>query len=411
LALAVGYGWLGPDVDRGANFCETSDRLVRQPVNTLSNLGFVVAGLLIAWRAGRPGGLGTGTLTRHPGLATAYACMVVLLGPASMAMHATESELGGYLDLTSMYLIAAFTVSYAAMRRLRRGPGFLAVLFAGVLVACEAVGLFGGTVPVVTYAGNVAFAVFLLAALVLERQVARAGVLVLDTRWAWAAVATLGVAFAVWNTAKSDSPWCDPDGLYQGHAVWHLLGALSAWFLFRLYVSERDSSRPVTVHLAAVWAPGDRAAQRAAAEARLVEELGLSGVARLCPRCGSSAHGQPRALGASAPVHVSLAYTDGLALVAWSEAPVGVDVERDLPGRTAGDFGDLRAWTRAEALLKASGEGLARDPADPPDLWSAPLDLPTGWVGAVACAVEAEVSWRPEAPAGPPRPATPRTGR
>lgn len=354
-------------------------------------------------------------MARHPGLATAYSCVVVLLGPASMAMHATESEVGGHLDLASMYLIAAFAFAYAAMRRWGRGPGFLMALFVGVIVLCELVGLYDATIPVVTYAGNVAFAVFLVAALALERRVAVARMLVLDTRWAWAAAGALAVAFAVWNTAKTGSSWCDPDSLYQGHAVWHLLGAVSAWCLFRLYVSERPASAPVTVHVAALWVAGDRAAQRAAAEARLVEELGLSGVARLCPRCGSASHGRPQAIGAADAVHVSIAYTEGLALVAWSDRPVGVDVERDLPDRDAGDYGDLPAWTRAEALLKASGEGLARDPGDLPDLWSAPLELPAGWVGAVACAVEAqvevEVSWRPGAPAGPPRPATPRTGR
>ena len=128
-------GWLGADVDRGANFCETASGAVRQPVNTLSNLGFVVAGLLVALRAGRPGGLGTGTLASRPGLATAYACVVVLLGPASMAMHATETELGGHLDMASMYLIAGFAVAYAAMRVWGRGPAFLAAVYLGVLVA------------------------------------------------------------------------------------------------------------------------------------------------------------------------------------------------------------------------------------------------------------------------------------
>lgn len=179
-------------------------------------------------------------MARRPDLATAYACVVVLLGPASMAMHATESALGGYLDLTSMYLIAAFTVSYASMRRWHRGPGFAAALFVGVLVLCEVVGLYDGTVPVVTYAGNVAFAVLLVTALVLERQVASAGAVQLDTRWGWAAVAAIALAFAFWSTGKSGAPWCDPDGLYQAHAVWHLLGAVSAWLLFRLYVSERS---------------------------------------------------------------------------------------------------------------------------------------------------------------------------
>src|SRR3954447_8200020 len=95
LVLAVGQGWLGPDVGRGANFCEAArDGWVKQPANSFSNLGFVVAGLLIAWRAGRRNQLGD-VLPTHAPLATAYACVVVVLGPASAAMHATQAERGG----------------------------------------------------------------------------------------------------------------------------------------------------------------------------------------------------------------------------------------------------------------------------------------------------------------------------
>ena len=244
LALAVALGWLGADVDRGAVFCEVSDGPLEQPVNTLSNLGFVVAGLAVAVRAGRPGGLGRSTMSRMPGLATAYACLVVLLGPGSMAMHATESALGGHLDMLSMYLVAAFAASYAAMRRWRRGPLFMAVAFAAAVGACELVGTFGGHVPVVDFAGNLAFGALLLIALVLERQLAVA----LDLRWLVAAVAALAVAFAVWNTAKTGAFGCFPHSVYQGHGVWHLLCAVSAYCLFRLYVSEdpADAREPST---------------------------------------------------------------------------------------------------------------------------------------------------------------------
>ena len=125
LVLAVGYGWLGPDVGRGDNFCEAArSGWVKQPANTWSNLGFVVAGLLIAWRAGRPDQLGD-VLPRHVGLATAYACLVVLLGPASAAMHATQAEAGGQFDLLSMYLVASFAAAYALMRWYRRSAALL----------------------------------------------------------------------------------------------------------------------------------------------------------------------------------------------------------------------------------------------------------------------------------------------
>src|SRR3954454_17369686 len=81
LVLAVANGWLGPDVGRGARFCEAArDGWVKQPANSFSNVGFVVAGLMIAWRAGRGDRLGD-VQPRHPGLATTYACVVVVLGP------------------------------------------------------------------------------------------------------------------------------------------------------------------------------------------------------------------------------------------------------------------------------------------------------------------------------------------
>jgi 4'-phosphopantetheinyl transferase len=120
----------------------------------------------------------------------------------------------------------------------------------------------------------------------------------------------------------------------------------------------------------------------------LRDRLGATAVGRLCPRCGSAEHGRPWVrlpAGAGPAPSVSTAYAGGLALVAWSwDAPVGVDVER--ADADAGAYGDATAWTRAEAVLKASGAGLARDPGAPaglPDLAAAPLALGTAYVGWV----------------------------
>ncbi|MEP6663038.1 MAG: hypothetical protein ABJC04_05170, partial [Verrucomicrobiota bacterium] len=49
---------------------------------------------------------------------------------------------------------------------------------------------------------------------------------------------SFGVALVFWNLWQTKSPLCDPHSLMQGHAVWHLLDALSLFFLFRFYVSE-----------------------------------------------------------------------------------------------------------------------------------------------------------------------------
>jgi hypothetical protein len=236
LALAVWNGWLGIDVGRGANFCEAARSwVVRQPANTFSNAGFVVAGLLIAWHASIRENIGTG-LSAHRGLATTMACLVVLLGPASAAMHATQSAAGGHIDMASMYLIASFAAAYAGMRWLRGGILLFAALFSGGVVFCEIAGLSSAEIPVVSYSGNAAFALLLTIAVVVEVLIVRRGEARANRLYAYASLASILIAFAIWNATKT---WlCDPGSLIQGHAIWHIGGAVSAYFLYRYYASE-----------------------------------------------------------------------------------------------------------------------------------------------------------------------------
>ncbi len=237
LALAVWRGWLGADVGRGAGFCEAArDSLVRQPANTFSNLGFVAAGLLIAWHAGHRRTIGT-SLAAHRRLPTVIACLVVLLGPASAAMHATQSALGGHLDMLSMYLVAALAVAYAAMRWWRGGTWLFAATFVGGVAFCELVDHLGGALPVVMTTGNGAFGLLLVVAMVLEGLLMRRSDYVAKRRYAVACLGSLLTAFAIWNATKT---WlCDPYSPVQGHAIWHVLCAVAAYFLYRYYASER----------------------------------------------------------------------------------------------------------------------------------------------------------------------------
>ncbi|WP_320774140.1 4'-phosphopantetheinyl transferase family protein [Streptomyces sp. CRN 30] len=138
-----------------------------------------------------------------------------------------------------------------------------------------------------------------------------------------------------------------------------------------------------------------------------------------CPGCGGP-HGRPAVAGSAGDaVHFSLSHTAGLALVALAARPVGVDVERVPEPRLAEDAARslhraeraelallsagarpgafARCWTRKEAYLKATGEGLSGDalrghflgtgvrPAGLPGWTVTDVEVPAGW--AAACVV------------------------
>jgi len=127
---------------------------------------------------------------------------------------------------------------------------------------------------------------------------------------------------------------------------------------------------------------------------------------RSCAHCGHPTHGKPRLVGG--PWQFSLSHAKNRVLLAVAEnCPVGVDIEPtdakvgeaarlilhpDEPPVTGVDL--LRVWVRKEAVLKATGHGLARPMTGfsvltPPDgmlLRDLPRD--DGYVAAVAATAD-----------------------
>ena len=141
-----------------------------------------------------------------------------------------------------MFLVASFGAAYSLMRWRERGSSYFWGVFVIALLACELVERIPGEIPVVMHAGNLIFGALLALTIVLEVRMRRRNGGAGDVRWIGLAVGSIAVAFLVWNLAKNDGPLCDPDSLVQGHAVWHLLCAVSAYCLYRYWSSATTQS-------------------------------------------------------------------------------------------------------------------------------------------------------------------------
>lgn len=232
--------WFGPQAGTGADFCEAArPGLIKQPANTWSNVAFIIAGLTIGWQLTK----GTfsknrNTITTNFFYGTVLACIVVLLGPGSMAMHATEAAIGGWFDMLSMYLICSFSFSYALERYFKLNPLWFSVIFIVALGSCLFIQELPYTVPIVGFMGNFIFALYISGTIIFELLNTYQLRLAHEKKYGLLSLGSLLLAFGIWNMWKNDSYMCDPQSLIQGHAIWHILDAVAAYFLFRYYASE-----------------------------------------------------------------------------------------------------------------------------------------------------------------------------
>ena len=215
-------------------FCEAiRDDLLRQPANALSSLAFVVAGgAAYIRRRALPAG------SRERALAPALTATLVALGAGSLAYHGTLTFAGQLLDVQGMYLLGLLLVGGALWR-----AGTLTGRQAAVALVAALVALIAAQVAF-PEARRWLFALVVVPGILLEWRRAPA------SRPLRLAVAVLLIAYAVW-VADDRGWWCEPTSWLQGHALWHLLTALSGGLLVQHYV--------VTARHARVEPPGETA--------------------------------------------------------------------------------------------------------------------------------------------------------
>ena len=156
-----------------------------------------------------------------------------------MAMHASMTNIGGFFDMLSMYLICSFTFAYSILRYFKlQKSGFL-LLFLVNMFICLTAHFFKFDVPLVHFSGNLAFATFLILMGITEILIIYKKKIIHDQSYAWAALICILLSFTIWNLTHTGSSLCDPSSIIQGHAIWHILDALALGLLFRYYISQK----------------------------------------------------------------------------------------------------------------------------------------------------------------------------
>jgi hypothetical protein len=217
---------------------------IAQPVNTITNLWFVLVGLLIAYAADTKQlpskewwEHNHNLMTQDSLYSLVFALDTCLVGVGSSFLHASFTTWGRQLDMIAMYLVASFLLLYPLLR-----DGHMTKQQAVWAYCCGNMCLTYWTVRVATpESTRRLFTTLLATSWSIE-------ILIVDPEWAkrnpkarrifFLNFAMFCVAAIQWKASESGGPLCFPESIFQGHSLWHFQSALGIGGTFVYYLSE-----------------------------------------------------------------------------------------------------------------------------------------------------------------------------
>lgn len=211
-------------------FCEQIRAgTIRQPFNAWSSLIFVPIGLWVARRSllDKVSAPRLSPVRRHKRYGLLFGGSLIITGIGSWLFHSSLTYLGHFLDVTGMYFLGGFLFTYGLSRKLQQS----ATAFMGVYAMV--------VLPLVLFqwfrpeASRYAFGTLILAALGVEILLHKS----LNNKLFVGAVVSLALGFGIWILDEKKL-LCWPESCLQGHAIWHILTAISTQLSYLYYLSE-----------------------------------------------------------------------------------------------------------------------------------------------------------------------------
>jgi hypothetical protein len=232
-------GWRPATCMPDACFCErVRDGLIRQPVNTWSNLAFFLSGLAVVTVGGLDRLTGSRSDWLNPmrthfvypavlGVATA------LIGLGSVIYHSSMTFIGQSMDVISIYLLLGFMLVYNLFRARARGMS-IGVFVALYVLLNAGLALMAVRWPV---SRRYIFVILIAAILATEGVIRRTRRPAISQSLFYAVLGSLALACLAWVLDVTRFI-CWPDSWFQAHAVWHVLTATAAGLVYLYFRSE-----------------------------------------------------------------------------------------------------------------------------------------------------------------------------
>lgn len=226
-------------------FCEMNrmDELIRQPANTWSNLGFFLVGLFtltlgihdLKYAERKQS---DNFLVRYPIFSIMFGASAIYLFVSSFFYHASLTEFFQKLDQTSMCSVAVMVLVFNLYKI------FPLVRVNGKYKSSHALMIaFGMGVNYLIYTSLYKININLLFPMLVGIVFLTSCYYLLFvskehyfTNYMWAAFAILILSGSIWILDRTNTV-CNPTSIFQGHALWHILNAVSILFIYLYYRS------------------------------------------------------------------------------------------------------------------------------------------------------------------------------
>ncbi len=205
-------------------YCEqTICSYINEPAHAISNIGYIIVAFLIFWHTNKYG------YRKVIWMAPA----IVLVALTSFYYHSTNNALSQFFDYLGMYsilsLLACFNLSRGKILKFSQ----TVIPFIGLM--CASIGLF---FLFAKFQIKVQLTVVVIALIValLEFWIKTKKHQLISYKNLYLGLAGFAAA-KILDTILMQEAFCDPTNHFlQGHALWHVLGSISFWFIYKFYI-------------------------------------------------------------------------------------------------------------------------------------------------------------------------------